>query len=128
MESKREADRVTPMDNHLRNTTLQVRRLWAAEAEVWVVAELDAVTPTTELRGRLHGPRCPGATTGEVAYPLRPLLQPVPQPPNTLAARVVIPEPNLWTEQTPFVYEGAVELWQDGRRCDTARVSVGLKL
>jgi hypothetical protein len=45
-----------------------------------------------------------------------------------LAAQVLIPEPNLWTEATPFVYDGTVELWQDGQRCDTARVSVGLKL
>jgi hypothetical protein len=113
------------MSNHIRKTTVEVRRLSPAEAEVWVTAEVDAVTPTTELRGRLLGPRCPGASTIEVAYPLRSL---PPQGASTLAARVIIPEPNLWTEQTPFYYEGPLELWQDGQRCDTATVALALKV
>jgi hypothetical protein len=85
---------------------------------------VDVVTPATELRGRLMGPRCPGVSTIEIAYPLRPLSAEG----NTLTARVLIPEPNLWTEATPFVYEGPVELWQDGQCCDATRVTVGLKL
>jgi hypothetical protein len=111
------------MDNHIRKTTVEVKRLSAAEAEVWVTAELDAVTPGTELRGRLVGPRCPGTSTIEVAYPFRPPPS-TPEAADTQTVRVVIPEPNFWTEQTPFVYEGTIELWQDGRRCDTAAVSV----
>jgi hypothetical protein len=115
------------MTNHIRTTRVEVRRLSAAEADVLVIAEVDLVTPGTELRGRLTGPRCPGVTTVEVAYPLRPLPVAADGPATTLSARVVIPEPNLWTETTPFVYEGRIELWQDGRRVDEAPLAVGLK-
>jgi hypothetical protein len=119
---------MTEMANRFRRTSLQVRRLSLAEAEVWITAELETVTPTTELRGKLVGPRCPGVTTIEVAYPLLPLPQPDGQSPNTVTARIVIPEPNLWTKEMPYFYEGTVELWQDGQCRDTARLSVGLKL
>jgi hypothetical protein len=115
------------MSNRICRTTVEVRRVSPAEAEVWVVAEVEAVTPTTELRGRLVGPLLPGRTTVEVPYPFRPLPGPATGPPRSLAVRVVIPEPNLWTEAAPFVYEGPLELWQDGRRCDVATVSVALK-
>jgi hypothetical protein len=115
------------MSNRFRSTTVAIRRLSAAEAEVWVTAELDAVTPATELRGRLTGPRCPGVTTVEVAYPLRPVPRAEGEPASALTVRAVIPEPNLWTEATPFVYEGRLELWQDGQRAYVASVSFGLK-
>jgi hypothetical protein len=115
------------VSNCIRKTFVEIRRLSPAEADVWIKAELDRVTPGTELRGRLVGPRCPGVTTLEVPYPFRPARQPDVHPDNTLIARAVIPEPNLWTEKTPFVYEGSLELWQDGERCDVARLSVGLR-
>lgn len=114
------------MSNSIRRTTVEVRRATPAEAEVWVVAEPEEVTPATELRGRLVGPRLPGRTTVEVPYPFRPAPGAAGSP-RTLAVRVVIPEPNLWTEAAPFVYEGPLELWQDGRRCDAVAVSVALK-
>jgi hypothetical protein len=113
------------MSNRIRKTMIEVRRLSPAEAEVWVCVEVDAVTPTTELRGRLTGPRCPGVTTVEVAYAFRPLTS--TDAPPSLTVRAVIPEPNLWTEETPFVYDGHIELWQDGEQCDGAAVSVALK-
>jgi hypothetical protein len=116
------------MSNHIRTTSLQLHRLSPAVAEVWAVVELEEVTPTTELRGKLVGPRCPGVSTIEVAYPFRSLARPISQDPNTLKVQAVIPEPNLWTETTPFIYEGTVELWQQGERQDTARVSIGLKM
>jgi hypothetical protein len=116
------------MSNRIRATSVEIRRLSPAEAEVWIQAELDRTTPTTELRGRLVGPRCPGVSTVEVAYPLRPPPGPTASTENTITLRAAIPEPNLWTEKMPFVYEGTLELWQDGRRCDSARVSVALKL
>jgi hypothetical protein len=115
------------MDNHIRKTTVEVRRLTAAEAEVWITAELEAVTPATELRGRLHGPHCPGVTTVEVAYPLRALPRQTEETANTLSLHALIPEPNLWTEATPFLYEVRLELWQDGTCHDVATLSVGLK-
>jgi Glycosyl hydrolases family 2 len=116
------------MNNHIRKTTIEVRQLSAAGAEVWLTAELDRVTSATELRGALTGPRCPGVTTVEVAYPLRPLPRTGTEPANTLTMRAVIPEPNLWTPATPFVYEGRIELWQDDNRADVAPLAVGLRL
>ena len=113
--------------NHIRETSVELLRLSSADAEVWVHAVVDQVTPTTELRGRLMGPRCAGVTTIEVAYPIRPQPRPPEDSSLTLAARVVIPEPNLWTQETPFFYEGPCELWQDGQRCDETTVSVALK-
>jgi hypothetical protein len=115
------------MSNRIRQTRVEVLRATPAEAEVWVVAEMEEVTPTTELRGRLVGPRLPGRTTVEVPYPFRPPPGPAAGPPGTLVVRVLIPEPNLWTEAAPFVYEGPLELWQDGRRCEVVTISVALK-
>jgi len=115
------------MTNRIRKSTAAIRRLSAAEAEVWVTVELEELTGGTELRGKLTGPRCPGVTTVEVAYPLRPLPRPAEGSANTLLVQVLIPEPNLWTEATPFVYSGRLELWQDGECADVTNLAVGLK-
>jgi hypothetical protein len=109
------------MSNRILNVELRTRRADVAEAEVWVSATAERLSATTELRGRLVGPKCPGVTTVEVAYVLRPF----PHPPAELAGlvgRVVIPEPNLWEAVRPFVYDGVIELWQDGERCDVRHV------
>ena len=115
------------MKNRIRNTTVGIRSLSAAEADVWLIVEVERRTPGTELRGKVTGPRCPGVTTVEVAYPLRPLSYSVESPDGTVRARVLIPEPNLWTEKTPFVYEVHLELWQDGEKTDRATLQLGLK-
>jgi hypothetical protein len=115
------------MCNRLRQVTAQLHRLSAAEAEVWLLIEADQVTPTTEVRGRLVGPRCPGVSTIEVAYPLRPFPQP-PQNVPPLSHRVVIPEPSLWEAEHPYVYRAVVELLQDGERCDVSEFDYGLRM
>ena len=102
------------------------RSLDPAQAELWVSADADRVTPTTELRGRFTGPRCLYAATVEVAYPLRPFGR-RPEGLNDPAARVVIPEPSLWDPEGPFVYQGTVELWEDGQRCDQVPLRRGLR-
>jgi beta-galactosidase/beta-glucuronidase len=115
------------MSNKLCQVSAQVRRLSAAEAEVWLLVDAEHVSPTTDVRGRLVGPRCPGVSTIEVAYPLRPFAtQPVGVPP--LSRRVVIPEPSLWEPQQPYVYRAVVELWEDGRPCDQAEFDYGLRM
>lgn len=48
--------------------------------------------------------------------------------PNTLVVQTIIDEPNLWSEKTPFVYEGFAELHEDGACQDRAPVSVGFKM
>jgi hypothetical protein len=109
------------MSNRILDVELHTRRANAAEAEIWVRVVPEHLTPATELRGRLVGPKCPGVTTVEVAYPLRPFPHPPADWPG-LAARVVIPEPNRWEPACPFVYDGVVELWQDGQRCEVRQV------
>jgi hypothetical protein len=95
-----------------------------AEAEVRITVVPESLTPTTEVRGRLMGPRCRFASTVEVAYHLRPLPAPVT---GALMMRAIIPEASLWEPEGPFLYEGPVELWQDGRRCDRVLVRHGLR-
>jgi hypothetical protein len=115
------------MSNKLRQVTTRVQRLSAAEAEVWVLVEAERLWPTTEVRGRLVGPHCPGLSTIEVAYPLRPFPRhPEGVPP--LSRRVVIPDPALWEPGRPYVYRAVVELWEDGRACDRAEFECGLKM
>jgi hypothetical protein len=109
--------------NRIRNLDLHVRSAVPASAELHVSVTPERLTAATELRGRLLGPRCRFAATVEVAYHLRPL----PPQPDTVAARVVIPEASLWEPATPFLYEGPVELWQDDACCDRRPVRCGLR-
>jgi hypothetical protein len=104
------------------------RLLTPAQAEIWVRATVDPVTPVMDLRGRLMGPRCPYADTVEVAYPLRPLARPEDATGgrNTLVRRVVIPEPSFWEPESPFLYEGPMELWQDSERREVRVLRHGL--
>lgn len=115
------------MDNRIVEIEVRDRCLMPAEAEVWVRATVEHPTPTTELRGRLMGPRCPYANTVEVAYPLRPL--PPGQTPeaSALVRRAVIPEACLWEPESPFLYQGPVELWQDGQRREQRIIRHGLR-
>ncbi len=119
---------MTPMTNRIVRVDLFDHILEPAVAEVWVVVQVERVTPTTEVRGRLMGPTCPYASTVEVSYPLRPPAKGQAAPAfgyTTLAMRVVIPEPSMWDPQCPFLYHGPVELWQDGKRCDRTKVRHG---
>lgn len=114
-----------PMDNRIRQILVRDRSLMPAQAEVWITVVPEYQTPTTEVRGRLMGPRCPYASTVEVAYPLRPL--PSPRSSSDLTVRAIIPEASLWEPQCPFLYEGPVELWQHGRCCHRIVVRHGLR-
>jgi hypothetical protein len=116
------------VDNRILRVELHAHSAVPAEAEVRVTVVPQRRTPGTEVRGRLMGPRCRFAATVEVAYHFRPLPpSAAPPAPEALAARAVIPEASLWEPQCPFLYEGPVELWQDGRRCDRVTVRHGLR-
>src|SRR5262245_11376218 len=78
--------------------------------EVWISVTPERASPTTELRGRLMGPRCLYASTVEVAYPLRPFHD-MPDGLEGLARRVIIPEASFWDPISPFLYQGPLELW-----------------
>lgn len=111
------------MDNHILGVSVRDQSLTPASAELRIVVQVAHRTPRTEVRGRLMGPSCPFASTVEVAYPLRPL-----PAADELAARVVIPEPSLWDPQSPFLYGGPVELWEDGHRREVVQVRHGLRV
>jgi hypothetical protein len=113
--------------NRIRSVRAEVRRLSAVEAEVWIQIEVDDMSASTEVRGRLVGPRCPGISTIEVAYPLRS----IPHAPEHIpqaTRRVNVPDPSLWERDRPFVYHAVIELWQDGEICETAEFDYGLRI
>ncbi len=111
------------MENRIRDVVVLDKRLDPAEAEVHVAVYPERLTPGTEVKGRLMGPSCAYATTVEVAYHLRP----VARAEDHLVVRAVMPEPCLWDPQTPFLYQGPLELWEDGKRCEQVRLSHGLR-
>lgn len=114
------------MANRIRQVNVNDKVLDPAHAEVWISVLAENLTSTTEIRGRLMGPRCAYSHTVEVAYPL----QPIPgksERKDRLLRRVIIPEPNLWDPESPFLYQGPVELWEEGQCLDRVTVSHGLR-
>jgi beta-galactosidase/beta-glucuronidase len=107
------------MSNRIVRVTLHDHSLVPASAELRVSVVAERLDAGTQLRGRLMGPRCRFATTVEIAYHLRPL--------DALTARVIIPEASLWEPETPHLYAGPIELWQDGARADVVEVTHGLR-
>lgn len=116
------------MENRIRHIEIHDHSLDPVAAEIWIAVLAEQHTATTEVRGRLMGPRCLYSSTVEVAYPLR-ALPPLQKPPESagLTLRAVIPEASLWEPQCPFLYHGLIELWQDGQRCDRVSISHGLR-
>src|SRR5947209_19355800 len=116
------------MDNRIREVHIWDSRIEPVEAEVLLSVYPEHLRSSTQVRGRLNGPRCPYTTTVEVAYPLREhSRQYEPEGPARLLLRVVVPEPNFWDPQTAFLYEGFLELWQDGQRTQQAHLKHGLR-
>ncbi len=115
------------MSNRIREFEVQLTRLNPAEAELWIRVVPERSAPDLEIRGRLIGPRCIYATTVEVAYPLR-RLRPSIEAASGLVRRVVVPEPSFWEPETPFLYQGPLELWEGGRPVDRVHVSCGLRV
>jgi hypothetical protein len=105
---------------------IRARSFDPAQAELWLSVHVSEPASGLEVRGRLVGPRCPYATTVEIAYPLRPLPEPL-RAGTTFTHRVVIPEASLWDPQSPFLYHGVIELWQDGTCHDRIPLQHGLR-
>jgi hypothetical protein len=108
---------------------LEVRNhiLNPAEAEIWFTVQPVDPLADVEVQGRLMGPRCPYATTVEVAYPFRPLPGPLTKA-GEYTARVIIPEPSFWDPESPFLYQGSVEVRKGGRCWFGAEIDHGLRL
>jgi hypothetical protein len=113
------------MSNRILSVSLRDCSTAPPEAEVLVTVVPERIDGGTEVRGRLMGPRCRFASTVEVAYHLRRVLVPTSRPAITLKA--IIPEASRWAPETPHLYGGPVELWQDGVRCEAAPVRLGLR-
>jgi hypothetical protein len=113
------------MSNRIHCLEVIDQEITPAQAIIHVRVTPERIAPGTEVRGRFIGPHCRYAGTVEVAYPLRPI--PGSDAVEQLTARVVIPEPSLWEPESPFLYQGIVELWQDGQRSDQLGVSHGLR-
>src|SRR5262245_20243085 len=111
--------------NSIRSISLRDHRLDPAEAEIRITVCPDTLSPTTEIRGRFVGPRCAGHSTLEVAYPLRPTPSDA-EAANAISARVIGADSCFWTPESPYVYEGKVELWQERQSCDVRSISLRL--
>jgi hypothetical protein len=103
--------------------TTEIKRATTAVAQFLVRVVLDGPVSGCEIKGRLLGPRCPGITTIEIAYPLVP----IEYSETTKTFIGVIPEPNLWTPEARFVYELAVEVWVEGKRTDTRTSALSIR-
>jgi hypothetical protein len=106
--------------------TIQQKRLSTAEAELWVFVHVPEKISALQIRGNLIGPFCPNAQTIQIAYTIKPI-RPAGVADNILVGRILIPEPNLWTAETPFTYEGNVELWDDGKLADIKPIRAAFK-
>jgi hypothetical protein len=118
------------MTDRIQSFDVSTGRLDPAEAEVCISVRPERLFSITQARGRFVGPRCPYATTVEVAYPLREHSRDYESigfsgSPH-LYLRAIIPEPSLWDPESPFLYEGVLELWQGGQRCNQVRFTHGL--
>jgi hypothetical protein len=116
------------MANHIRELLMFDGRLDPVEAQVGISVYPERLISRTEVRGRLLGPRCPYATTVEVAYPWREAAREYETEGTPhISLRVIIPEPSLWEPESPFLYQGPVELWEHGQRCDQVIITHGLR-
>jgi hypothetical protein len=111
------------MDNRIVDVVVTDYRLDPAESEVRIAVYPEHLAPGTEVRGRLMGPSNPYTSTVEIAYHLREVARAV----DHIVVRAVIPEPCLWEPKSPFLYQGPLELWQDGQRVAHRGVSHGLR-
>jgi hypothetical protein len=112
-------------NNRILSIELRDRSVVPAEAEVIVTVVPETIDEGTEVRGRLMGPRCQFASTVEVAYHLRRVLLPGAR--LAIFLRAIIPEASLWEPESPHLYVGPVELWQDGVCCEVVSVRHGLR-
>ena len=97
-------------------------RCTQAAAEVLFRVELSGPASGCEVSGRAVGPRCQGVSTVEVAYPFTV----AEARDNVVSLRCVIPEPNLWSRETPFGYATSFEVRVGGELTDSRGGSIAL--
>jgi hypothetical protein len=117
------------MPNAIKSVVLEQTRLEPAESEQVLTVYPQSVGPSTQIKGRLVGPHSVYSTTVEVAYPMRECNRhcssmDVPR----ISVRVVIPEASFWEPDSPFLYQGPLELWEDGQCVDRLELEHGLRI
>jgi hypothetical protein len=101
-------------------------RLTPAEAELRFLVTLAGPAAGLQVRGRLMGPRCPYASTVEVAYPLRELEREQNHAGSTsILLRSVIPEPSMWDPESPFLYSGPLGIWRGNELLEQQMQQIG---
>jgi hypothetical protein len=100
-------------------------RLTPAEAEIRFLVTCPALGNDLHVRGRLMGPRCPYASTVEVAYPLKEIERAAGPGKTDILLKTIIPEPSMWDPQSPFLYSGPVGIWQRDDMLEQQTVQVG---
>jgi hypothetical protein len=98
-----------------------------AAADIWFRVSVQKLTPGTEVRGRVVGPRCLFTHTAEVVSPLRSVRH-TEEEQTALIARTAIPNPGFWDPANPLLYRVVVELWQDGKRCEVSGFDLGFRM
>jgi beta-galactosidase/beta-glucuronidase len=93
----------------------EIVRATPAVAEFLVHVELDLPVAGHDITGRAVGPHCPNISTVEVSYPMTATAGGG----KKMSLRCAIPEPNLWTAETPFTYGVTVELRHGGKVVET---------
>src|SRR5262249_39198439 len=73
----------------------------ATEADIWLTVDVERVTPGTDVRGRIVGPRSLFTETTEVVSPLRSVRHNV-EGQTALMARTAIPNPGFWEPGNPL--------------------------
>src|SRR5437016_933315 len=106
------------MTNSIKDIQVWHDAMSPTEAEVVISVQPEQLLSTTQVRGKLVGPKCRYASTVEVAYALRESSREYASTgiPGIIC-RALIPEPSLWDPISPFIYKGQVELWESGKQC-----------
>jgi len=102
--------------------TSEAVRVTPAVAEILFHVELSGPASEWEVRGRAVGPQCANISTVEIAYPFT--VAEVRD--NVVSLKCVIPEPNLWTRETPFGYATSFEVRVNGELTDSRGGSIAL--
>ena len=104
-------------------TNIDIVRATPAVAEFIVRVELDEPPVGCSVAGRAVGPRCERYSTVEVEYPLKP----IGASGASMSLRCAIPEPNLWSPESPFTYAVTIEVLEGKAVVDSRVVVLALR-
>ncbi len=94
-----------------------------ALAEFLIHLELADAGTDCAIVGVAHGPKCPGLSTVSLAYPMSVHTR----SDHAVSLLVRIPEPNLWSQATPFTYTWSVSLARAGQPGEKRVGTIALK-